>query len=107
MYMLEGVTDSFPVVEGVKDPGAGDVACGVGFDEEAIEFVSSGSDGFWEFCVELFGQAKPAAFASRLCSMRQATQQHECEIRGKAIGDVMQMIRRQRTQNHESINVHE
>jgi len=105
--MPEGVTDSFPVVEGVKDPGAGDVACGVGFDEEAIEFATSGSDGFWEFRVELFGQAKPAAFASRLCSMRQATQQHECEIRGKAVGDVMQMIRRQRTRNHESINVHE
>ena len=107
MYMPEGVTDSFPVVEGVKDPGAGDVACGVGFDEEAIEFATSGSDGFWEFRVELFGQAKPAAFASRLCSMRQATQQHDCEIRGKAVGDVMQMIRRQRTRNHESINVHE
>ena len=105
--MPEGVTDSFPVVEGVKDPGAGDVACGVGFDEEAIEFATSGSDGFWEFRVELFGQAKPAAFASRLCSMRQATQQHECEIRGKAVGDVMQMIRRQRTRNQESINVHE
>jgi hypothetical protein len=92
--MLEGVTDSFPVVEGVKDPGAGDVACGVGFDEEAIEFLWSGSDGFWELRVELFGQAKPAAFASRLCSMRQSTNQHECEIREKAIGEVMQMIRR-------------
>jgi hypothetical protein len=74
--MPEGVTDSFPVVEGVKVPGAGNVPCGVGV-------VSSSSDGFWEVRVELLGQAKPAAFASRLCSMRKATKQHECEVKGK------------------------
>lgn len=53
MYMPEDVTDSCPVVEGVKVPGAGNVPCGVGFDEEAREVVSSGSDGFWEVRVEL------------------------------------------------------
>ena len=83
MYIPEGIKGSFPVVEEAKVPGVGDVACGVGFDEEAVGFELSGINGFWELRKELFGHVKPAASASRLCSMGPVTNSNECEDRGK------------------------
>ena len=86
MYIPEGIKVSFPVVEEVKVPEGGDVVCGVGFEEEAIVFESSGIDGFWELREAFIGHAKPAVAASRLCSMGPAAISNECEDRAKAIG---------------------